>query len=113
MSVLRDEASETRCTNLHGPTPPNYVHRFDRALREDFQCIFGNVGVSKFVDIAKQNACYIESDIPLADNDGLIACIKLRLEVARAGKTIIPRNKGPSRVYAVEMLARYAELLIS
>ena len=112
MSVLRDKASEMRCVDLHGATPPNYVHRFDRALREDFQCIFGNVGVSKFVDITKQNACYIESDIPLADDDGLITCIKLRLEVGRAGKTIIPRNKGSSRVYAVEMLARYAELLI-
>lgn len=101
-----------RNVDLHGPTPSNHMHRFDRALREGFQCIFGNVSVSKFVYITKQNACYIESDIPLADNDSLITCIKLRLEAGRTGKAIIPRNKGPSRVYAIELLARYAELSV-
>jgi len=56
------------------------MHRCDRALREGFQCVFGNIGVSKFVDITKQNSSYVEGDIPLADNDRLMACVKLRLE---------------------------------
>lgn len=74
--------------------------------------MLGDVGLPELVHVAEQDAGHVEGDISLADDDGVLSHVEPWIQGSVFRKAVVPAYKGASRVHALQVLARDAQLLV-